>query len=105
MLFGELTVTGRDSITIPLHRDRHPRDIMVRFHGEPCHIPCDRRHEDFLEWECSQDAEWGHRVDDQDSDDDDWGGRDRDPDRHKNYYLTILWDVSGSRDIQWEVRW
>ena len=27
MLFGELTVTGRDSVTIPLHRDRHPHDI------------------------------------------------------------------------------
>lgn len=103
MLFGELTVTGRDSVTIPLHRDRHPHDIDVHFHGEPHHIPCDHPHDDFLEWECSQDAVWGHRVDDQDSDDDDRGGRQ--PEDHKTYYLTIFWDVAGARVIQWNVRW
>ena|SRR5271157_3621316 len=104
MLSGELTVTGCDSIKIPLHRHRHPRHIEVRFHGEPPCVPCDHPHRDELEWTCSQrDPDSFHEIDDKYEDDDE--REYREPEDRESFHLTIFWDVASVREIKWEVRW
>ena len=103
-LHGEIDVIGRDSIKIPLHRNHHPRHIEVKFKHQPHpHPPCDHHRPDELEWSCSQKSPTSPHLRDRDGDDDDRHSREHDS--RETFHLTIWWDVSSIRTIEWEVRW
>jgi len=75
---GELTVTGQDNITIPLHG--LPTKVEVFFKGHDIPIPCNPHHHDELEAEVnSSNTVLGRFV------------------------LKINWVVTGVREVVWRV--
>jgi len=74
---GELIVIGKDSVQIRLKR--RPRHVVCRFKDERKIVPCDPNHSDSLEYYTFL--------------------------KHNQVFLEIKWDVSGSREILWEVRY
>jgi hypothetical protein len=77
MQSGELIVTGKDSIHIPL--ERLPAEVKVRFKDVYDIVPCNPHNVDTLEFEVHSTNTHHHR-----------------------FVLIIRWDVSGVREIVWE---
>jgi len=75
---GELTVTGHDFATIPLHS--FPTKVECHFKGHEMLVPCNPHHHDWIEAEV----------------------------HHSNtvrgkFVLKISWQVSGVREVVWRV--
>jgi hypothetical protein len=78
MQSGELIVTGRDKIKIPL--SGFPQKVSVHFVDEGLIIPCNPHHRDMV----SYDVHHAH-------------------DHHGKFTLLISWEVTGVREIKWTV--
>jgi hypothetical protein len=76
MQAGELIVTGKNSIHIPL--DRLPAEIKVHFKDEVEPVPCNPHNVDYLEYEVHSSNH-----------------------HHHGFVLVIKWSVSGVREIVW----
>lgn len=76
MQSGELIVTGKDSIHIPL--DRLPSEVKVHFKDEYELAPCNPHNADWLEYAVHSSIT-----------------------SRSGYVLIIKWDVSGVREIKW----
>jgi hypothetical protein len=73
---GELTVTGTDKVSIPLHK--FPSEVHARFKHDLEVVPCNPHHADTLEFDV----------------------------HHSNttlsgFVLVISWSVAGVREIVW----
>lgn len=77
MQSGELIVTGKGFLNIPL--DRLPAETKAWFKDEESHVPCNP-HTDSLEYSVHHSNTHHH---------------------HK-FVLIIKWNVSGHREIRWE---
>lgn len=82
MLEGEITVVGKDTVSINLGSQRHPDKIVCNFEPKRHHhhVPCNPHQEDLLQWSCSQ-LKDGF------------------------FYLIISWNTTRERDIKWSVFW
>jgi hypothetical protein len=79
MQSGELIVTGKNNILIPLHRPAFPSEVRVRFIDDgPEAAPCDPGNSDTLEFEVR-------------------------PNSVGVFILFISWSVSSVREIKWHV--
>lgn len=76
MQSGELIVTGKDQVVIPLNG--FPSQVVVDFKDECDVVPCNPHHNDQLEWEVSHSNTIPPQV-----------------------ILIINWDVTGVREIKW----
>ena len=73
---GELVVSGKDKVHIPL--DGYPRKVEAYFMDVCEIVPCDPHHVDMLE--CDVHASNTHKS---------------------GYVMVISWQVSGVREIKW----
>lgn len=75
---GEIVVSGRKKIDVEL-RHRQPERVHVAFCDDPEIVPCNPQHFDALEWEIHY--------------------------KHGHYVLVISWQVSGTRSIEFGVKY
>jgi hypothetical protein len=78
MQSGELTVTGKNSIHIPL--EHLPAEVKVYFKDDCEVVPCNPHHVDRLEYEVHTNNK-----------------------HHMHFMLIVKWDVSDVREIVWHV--
>jgi hypothetical protein len=78
MQSGEITAIGLGDVIIPLHKV--PARVEVRFKDDLIIIPCNPQHLDELEY----DVHVSHH-------------------HHGGFILKIKWEVSGLREIVWNV--
>lgn len=76
MQSGEITVTGKGEVLIPLHK--FPSEVHVAFKDELEVVPCNPHHVDMLEY----DVHKSHT-------------------HHGGFSLQIRWRVSGLREVVW----
>jgi len=78
MQSGELTVTGKNSIQIPL--EHIPTEVKVHFKDHFVMVPCNPQNADSLEYEV-------HTTN-----------------KHHNHFVLIIkWNVSSVREVVWHV--
>ena len=88
---GELTVSGKGSISIPL--TGRPHEVFVRFKHEHHHpTPCDHHEHDLLSGRITsvdEDMNEHHRLGHEHHD--------------RQFFISIEWDVSAIREVAWHV--
>ena len=93
MSSGEITVTGKGDVQIPLLG--RPRHVEVHFVNDPAWIPCNHHHH-------HKHDKLNYFVDSVDED----PRHHHDPvhqHRDREYVLVIEWQVEGIREIHWHV--
>ena len=81
MQFGELDVTAKNTVEVPLRK--RPEKSLVEFIGDVCWVPCNPQGFDQLAWRLvsRKVGVFGKRK----------------------WFLEISWEVTGVRKIYWEV--
>jgi hypothetical protein len=78
MQSGELVVTGKDKVYIPLHK--FPSEVHAKFKHDSSVVPCNPHHADQLEYEIHV----SNTV-------------------LSGFVLLIKWNVTGVREVVWRV--